>query len=79
MNVGSYNGDEKTSTAAEFSALKPGDKALLTADANHTVYIGYDFYGIDNPLFHRAGKYGYTESRDFLVSTPESYLNLSFF
>jgi hypothetical protein len=63
MNVGSYNGDESKSTIAEISSLKPGDKKLLTATAAHTIYIGYDFYSIDNPLFHPAGKYGFDEGK----------------
>jgi hypothetical protein len=63
MNVGSYNGDLNTTTIAEISSLEPGDINLLTADADHTIYIGYDFYAKDNPLFHTAGKYGFNEGK----------------
>lgn len=65
MNVGSHNGDGSTATIAEISALEPGDINLLTADADHTVYVGYDFYAKDNPLFHTSGKYGFNEGMGF--------------
>jgi hypothetical protein len=65
MNLGSYNGDENKLTIAEISSLKPGDKKFLTANADHTVYIGYDFYGKDNPLFHTPGKYGFNQGEVF--------------
>jgi hypothetical protein len=68
VNVGSNNKDKNKSTIAEISSLKPGDETLLTATAAHTIYIGYDFYGVDNPLFHRAGKYGFKEGKGFSVS-----------
>ncbi|XP_059481594.1 uncharacterized protein LOC132200266 [Neocloeon triangulifer] len=73
MNVDSFNGDESTATIAEVLSLEPGDVDVLTAKADHTVYIGYDFYAKDNPLFHPAGKYGFDEvfRKSERLTTPQ--------
>jgi hypothetical protein len=64
MNVGSLNGDNSTATIAEMNSLEPGDINLLTGVADHTVYIGYDFYAKDNPVFHPRGRYGFNEGKN---------------
>jgi len=74
MNVGSFNGDVSTSTIAEMNSLEPGEINFLTSKADHTVYVGYDFYAKNNPNFHIGGKYGFNEG-GILIYFPLVFIN----
>lgn len=78
MNVGSDNGNNNTTTMAEISSLNPGDIKFLNATADHTFYLGYDFYSKDNPVFHTAGKYGFKEGKGILEFLARLFHNLNF-
>ncbi|XP_065347467.1 uncharacterized protein LOC135944434 isoform X1 [Cloeon dipterum] len=73
LNLDSFDEDISKFTVAEIHSLEPGDVKTLTANADHTIYIGYDFYPKDNPLTNPAGKYGFHEvlRKEESLTTPQ--------
>lgn len=59
--MGTNDHDKNTLSIAELSSLKPGDLSLMKAKPDHTIYLGYDFYKKDNPIFHHPGLYGFNQ------------------
>ncbi|XP_046396020.1 uncharacterized protein LOC124163273 isoform X2 [Ischnura elegans] len=66
LNVGA--GAEGSHSAAELEAIgmatPTADDPLLKPKADFTFYLGYDFYGKDNPIYHIPELYGFHKVLD---------------
>lgn len=71
LNKGS--GEEDTKTMAEVNALDEDIPELLKPEPDYKFFIYYDFYEKDNPHFHLAGQYGFTQIQhnNSRVLTPQ--------
>lgn len=71
LNKGS--GEEDTKTMAEVNALDHDIPELLKPEPDFKFYVYYDFYEKDNPHFHLAGQYGFTQIKhnNSRVLTPQ--------
>lgn len=71
LNKGS--GEEDTKTMAEVNALDEDIPELLKPEPDYKFYVYYDFYEKDNPHFHLAGQYGFTQIQhnNSRVLTPQ--------
>lgn len=63
VNVGA--GTNGTLTIPELQSLSSSKKdVILKPEADLKIFIGYDFYPLDNPHYHESGKYGFQQVID---------------
>lgn len=54
-------GQPSTLTVAEMKSVEQRPNRIMKAEPDLKVFLSYDFYGKDNPLFHAANLYGFNE------------------
>ena len=60
FNKGTESND--TISVPQFDSVDPDDPAN-TRDPDYQFYITYDFYNINNPLYHRKNLYGFDQGK----------------
>ncbi len=65
VNIGS--GNPNTKTVAELSSAKIWKDPALREEPDVNITLAFDFYPIDNDLFHKNGLYGFNQGTKKII------------